>query len=393
MEYKVNFTAFPQRKWNQSCVDYEGGYLTAYREDEHKICLLRSTQALGTIGKVAMLQSHNLLTDPKLFWWQGEIFMTYSTGNGFTSQTQCDEYMELVRLVIDKEIKIDQQSKTSLLTIRNRPNYIQCREKNWTPFEYNNNLFYIYNRSPFEIIHYDPILRCVEQTNFFAQNIKYPGCFGDIRGDSNAIRINDDLYMATFHSVVNKKYLVGYCFFNAFPPFYVTKMCKEPLLDAGKFKFPSNNKGPNCAYNNMDCIFPSALLNKESEVLLSCGLNDWDNGFFSFNKQELLNNTTDIFENDLIISAHAFGDNFILRNNLDKIRPYYKQLKIATNYPQVFANTSGVELVPMQEALARYGEKGVANQSIYNWCTKNKWSGSFGEAYIKLYTDGRQNVI
>lgn len=90
---------------------------------------------------------------------------------------------------------------------------------------------------------------------------------------------------------------------------------------------------------------------------------------------------------DCIAFNHALGDNLVLKNNLDKIQPYYKQpLYIASNYPNIYSGISGIVPIPMHEG--QYLT--TAPLSIYGWMQQEKWSGTMAEAIIKMLTDKKE---
>jgi GT2 family glycosyltransferase len=88
---------------------------------------------------------------------------------------------------------------------------------------------------------------------------------------------------------------------------------------------------------------------------------------------------------ECIAFNHALGDNIVLKNNLDKIKQFYKSpLYIASNFPEVYSGVSGIIAIPMHES--SYFTQSI---SIYNWMATKNWSGTMNEAVVTMLTEGR----
>lgn len=110
-------------------------------------------------------------------------------------------------------------------------------------------------------------------------SLQWATLWGTPRGGSPALRINDDEYLAFFHSSFRDEkgcfyYVMGAYTFEAFPPFRIHAISTHPLLFKGAFTTPSLNT----AHPSTRCLFPCGLTRKKVDgrdtFYLSIGEND-----------------------------------------------------------------------------------------------------------------------
>lgn len=168
-------------------------------------------------------------------------------------------------------------------------------EKNWSPFVYNNEVYFIYTTHPFVILHWNrdtnEITEAFEHRESFGEQWR----LGEIRGGTPAIYVKDlDAYLTFFHSSLpyrernrsNAKvhsnllriYYVGAFIFQAKPPFKLLAYTPMPLSSKDFYK----KRNVNC-----HVIFPCGLVEEEDRFLISAGINQITTEVFSVHKNDL----------------------------------------------------------------------------------------------------------
>lgn len=148
-------------------------------------------------------------------------------------------------------------------------------EKNWTFFEHNGKLMFVYQMEPHTVVEMDldgNILK--EYKTHFDAKSKWN--FGEIRLGSNPI-YKDGHYHSFFHShlplkegkLATKLYFMGYYKFKAEPPFEIVEIVEKPIL-WGNNILPKRN--PLVPY----CVFPCGAVLKEDVFHIGLGINDED---------------------------------------------------------------------------------------------------------------------
>ncbi len=214
-----------------ACPQGEGGYLCVFRQTEalSRLCRLDAEfrivspawgQACVPFALACPQGGRNLVTDPRIVQVGDDWLLSYSTGLGMMPNGAWDEWVEICKFD-PATLKPDYASRRPMMTVRNMPGYTQRREKNWTPFEYESRLWYLYERPNHTILHWSPEYLTVEFTGM-QRAVDFGGDMP--RGDSLAVRVaspqGGERYFVTYHTVTEDlHYRIGYYFFNAFPPF------------------------------------------------------------------------------------------------------------------------------------------------------------------------------
>lgn len=154
-------------------------------------------------------------------------------------------------------------------------------QKNWTPFTYGNNTFFVYSVFPFHrvlkslpTLHAADTVQTTTVTLTRAHNTSVWN-FGEIRGGSPAIRTPVG-YLSFFHSSSRGQssrwwatsYFMGAYLFGLEPPFAVIRLSAEPIVAkpfyTGKWASSHTDYVP----------FPTAAFLSGDEVVVGCGLHD-----------------------------------------------------------------------------------------------------------------------
>ena len=170
-------------------------------------------------------------------------------------------------------------------------------EKNWVPFEYNDELLLSYSIIPHRI------LRPVLGTNLCVtlENTKKPfkWDWGVPRGGTQAMR-DGDHYIAFFHSWIDTPtlqtegrkithYIMGAYTFEAKPPFALIATSSDPIV-ANNFYAPPFYK----TWKPLRCVFPAGLLLDKDHIWVSYGRQDHECWVMKIDKQKLLNSLTPV---------------------------------------------------------------------------------------------------
>lgn len=209
--------------------------------------------------------------DARIFRFQGQIYIIYNDNMEYvypTTKERRDMYLaELLYVngnyVIGPPLKLVHDTKYSS----------QMWQKNWVPFEWNNQLMLAYSINPHEILCADletGICKPVYETN---GSIDWD--WGPLRG-SSAPMLMDGEYFAFFHSGTqlrsevskNQKiwhYFMGAYTFSATPPFKITKITPFPIDDKGFYTKSDYDKR---------VIFPGGFTVSGSTIYVAYGKDD-----------------------------------------------------------------------------------------------------------------------
>lgn len=165
-------------------------------------------------------------------------------------------------------------------------------EKNWSPFTYRGNTYYVYSIAPDHKIvssYNQPLCEGEErQTMQFIHSTPFPSNFswqwGHLRGGTPAVLVDGVVgprYLSVFHSSTRyhhkavRSYFMGAYLFSSEPPFGITHITPEPLVPRNLGHF-YNKTELGWAYGGLDfVVFPVGLVLLDNETLaLSVGIND-----------------------------------------------------------------------------------------------------------------------
>lgn len=180
------------------------GYITYVRVcDKGVIGLMKETfdKEWNSKNDKRFLGSEIQAEDPRLIEVNGELYIIFIGNSPFPNQIKC---IWLIK---------DGTADGIPLSIEGVP--FNRIEKNWVPFEHNNELYFIYNYSPLIILKYKTNGVC----EIVKGNLPFPTHLTYIRGGSNLLKVQDG-YIGFAHSrvKVDDKYRPGF--------FHMTHMIK-----------------------------------------------------------------------------------------------------------------------------------------------------------------------
>lgn len=160
------------------------------------------------------------------------------------------------------------------------PNQLLHRqEKNWTPFQYCNELFLIYTILPHTIFYprkETPVCELYTETT---QDLFWP--WGVLRGGTPALKIEDQ-YLSFFHSSTHlpslhsegKKmlhYFMGAYTFSAEPPFQITQISPHPIIGKTFYTGPAYK-----TWKPLRVVFPGGFIYDQTSIWIVYGKQDFE---------------------------------------------------------------------------------------------------------------------
>lgn len=273
---KINGAEFP---YNASIIENGEGYSLYFRHDNDE----------GSLIGLAYLDRDFYHQDPEPTWIEtgsktAEDPRAFKAGGNeyIVYNDQIDVDFECRRMHITDE--------TSIICL---DEHIGLNEKNWTPFEYEGDIHFVYSINPHKILKYadEKVEHLTSSTDPLVYNLEWHKKYGEPRGGTPARLVNGE-YLSFFHSMWTHKktgirwYAMGAYTFEASPPFRITSMSKKPIM----FKEAYSTKPQNTAPKDAKILYPSGFVVDGEKIHVSCGENDCATRIVTFDKQSLLQN-------------------------------------------------------------------------------------------------------
>jgi predicted GH43/DUF377 family glycosyl hydrolase len=284
--------------FNPSIIRFEEKFLLTFR-----YCPDSNNAWLNQIGVVLLNDSFEQISEPQLlntrpknsktpsqaedariFSYRGRLFLIYNDNVEIIfprSWERRDMYMA--------ELLWDHQQYTlssPLKLVYEEKYHSQKWQKNWIPFEWNNQLLLSYTLNPHEVIY--PNLMSGECYHCYDSWEPLNWSMGTLRG-STPPQLVDGEYLAFFHSAIIMAspaswgweiwhYFMGAYTFSAEPPFQITKMTPSPIIEEG-FYTPSNAE--------KRVIFPGGFVVSGPYIYLAYGKDDREVWIATLDKEAL----------------------------------------------------------------------------------------------------------
>lgn len=287
-----------------------GDYLVTFRSDCKKNPNLMPTAiTMGVAHMGADLSAvYNLSEyrckhigahDGRLFWYNYCRYLMYTYLVYPESVQQIDR--DKLRDTDCMRVAVARLDKNGVVQDLRELQYgLQKKEKNWTPFEYCNEigrsyLYCVYRFNPKEIICIQDSgqIEIVVQEQEKSQPLMdiWERRWGEIRGGTPAIDIGEE-YLTFFHSSFNMKrhvwYVCGALTFEKNPPFKIKRISAEPILAHSFYQSVSTDK--RIYSSNKHILFPCGLICENNILRLICGENDIAIRIITFDKMRLIEN-------------------------------------------------------------------------------------------------------
>lgn len=168
----------------------------------------------------------------------------------------------------------------------------KVREKNWTPFVYQDELLLAYSLSPHRI--FRPLLGTQSCETLFQTDQKIEWDFGELRGGTPAL-LEEGQYLAFFHSSKEMQtshsegkkishYFIGAYTFSASPPFSITHISPEPIIGPGFYEGIFYKP----YWKPIRVVFPCGYISEKGMIYLAYGRQDHEVWIATLDKQALL---------------------------------------------------------------------------------------------------------
>jgi predicted GH43/DUF377 family glycosyl hydrolase len=243
---------------NAGLIRHAGRLLLAYRTDWagahcHVAELADDLTPVRTVGLAELRhpRADHGREDPRLFTFRGRLHVAYIGVQGAPKGVVTHQMY--ARLTDD--LRVEEVFY---------PDYAFRRawEKNWSFFEWENELFAVYSIAPHVVLH----VKGNKAYPFAETPTRFPWSGGHLRGGAPPVRVGEH-YWHWFHGRLdaNYRYNVGLCVFEARPPFNVVALSPDPLYWAD---------GLNTDGNYCPVVFPCGAVLEGGRWRVSCGWND-----------------------------------------------------------------------------------------------------------------------
>lgn len=298
-EYQILLKDYPA-SFNPSIVKTDYGFLMSFRYIPDPVLqptisfigLLKLDENLQPLDLPQLVDTRTTMKkipsrseDARLFTFNDDIYLVYNDDIYLPNPKvppRRDMFLTKLNLTDDGYVA------EAPLKLVHEERFDQKIQKNWVPFEWNQNLLFGYSLAPHEVVQNDltdSLCKVVCETYS-----PVPWDWGQMRGGTQAVMVDGE-YLAFFHSSVDarsdvtnyKKYIhyfMGAYTFSGRPPFELTKMTPFPIVDKG-FYTQSNY------YKRV--IFPGGLAVVGDYIYLAYGKDDCEVWIAKMRKSELLN--------------------------------------------------------------------------------------------------------
>lgn len=228
--------------------------------------------------------------DPRLITIGERLFLVYSD-NQEAFLSKGGYRMHVAELALDERNRFYVKAMDRLEHFEGENP--ERREKNWVPFEYENRLLLAYSLSPHFVM--NPILGYGFCETIAKTPMPFTWKWGELRGGTPAVPINEDSYLAFFHSSKKERtvysngestlhYFMGAYLFSKHPPFEITKISPSPIID--KRFYVNNIYMP--YWKPVNVIFPGGVICDTEYVWVVFGRHDHEMWVVKFDRQALL---------------------------------------------------------------------------------------------------------
>lgn len=279
--FNAGLVAFPDRD----------EYILVYRPDEYSFhgCILDNKFNIKQNTKFVFSISN--CADPRLIWTPDKkLLMIYSSTEEVGIRNECIRGAIIMDLNKSKKF-IDG------LPFRVSPKDVKARQKNWMPFVHEDKIFLIASICPhiiYELTLTDKGAVCEQK---YESEWSHPWFYKEfLRGNTNAIQLDNGNYLATFHTAVKlgrsmHYYDNGFYVFEGKPPFKVLKCANKTYLPAeSAVSRHFRKKGL------ITVCFPVGMVKVKDQLLISYGDNDSEVKIITIPVKTALKTTVDIYD-------------------------------------------------------------------------------------------------
>lgn len=241
----------------------ENEFICAFRADLESISLCKLDDKLNVLPLTIFNLDLRHATDPRLIWTpKNELLMIYS----HYANNMEEEHIVGTIVMNDKNNFVKSE------IVRISPHSLKNRQKNWVPFEYGKEIYFVAEVNPHRIYKLNTNkLDCAEIAYSFDWRSTW---FNKehMRGSSPPILLDEGTFLGTFHTAEKKNninfYDNGFYTFRATPPFDVLACSSTPFLSA------ESAQERRLRNSNIVCPFVIGMVKNNDSVHISYGDND-----------------------------------------------------------------------------------------------------------------------
>ncbi len=266
--------------FNPSIVSWKGKWLLSFRIREghqtHKIGLVWVDEELHVLSPPFELQtSHELeqkIQDPRLYVLNDKLYMIYSA---LVQIDKKDQRRVFIGEIVENKDTFSLVNTHPFLSFEKESH--RRIEKNWTPFDHQDELLLSYTFSPHRVFRPIPEENRCERFSLSEEEIRWE--FGEIRGGTPAIH-EEGYYLTFFHSSKkiasyqsDKKmmmhYFMGAILFEDKPPFAIKAISPAPILGENFY-----TKTDFKTWKPLKVVFPCGLMSIRDQLWVVYGKQD-----------------------------------------------------------------------------------------------------------------------
>lgn len=247
---------------NGAIADFQNGQYIALRKiEDHNSSIWLAKKQGDDVKEITKLSLRSTFAeDPRLIVYNNQLVVVY---NDLVDRSR---RMHLAFLTLDNET-----FEVQKIQALKKEGAEKNTEKNWVPFVFEDQLYFVYETQPWTILKYEQDGTC---SVFKSTDILIPGETPYLSGGTPAVQIGDE-FVSFYHirSGVTRSYiswnryiyLVGAYTFEAKPPFDLKKLTVRPLSYRGAYNLNDNPK---------KILYPVGLIEQKDHFELSLGVND-----------------------------------------------------------------------------------------------------------------------
>jgi predicted GH43/DUF377 family glycosyl hydrolase len=300
---QINIPGYPDA-FNPCIIPWEDSYLMTFRiipqiflTFHSEIGVIRLNKNFEPIGKAQLLvtrtpnsEIYSRAEDARLITIDNELWIVY-TDNLDKIISKGGFRVYIAKLIHDGLIFSLEGSKA--LT-KYEDSDQSRREKNWVPFEYQNEILLAYSIHPHKI--FRPIIGTNVCETIVTTYSDINWAWGDLRGGTTGLKISETEYLSFFHSSIRMAtihsddkemphyFMAAYTYSTEFP-FEVTRVSPEPIIGKNFYHGPVHKP----YWGSIRCVFPCGFTHDDDYIWIAYGRQDHETWVVKLDKHGLLN--------------------------------------------------------------------------------------------------------
>ncbi len=287
--------------FNPGLFQYEDGFLLMPRfygyqstAAQNQIAVIKLDSNFLPSGKLRILNTKidgtfSYIEDPRIFRFKNELWVAVSAISKYVRKGT--QQMFISKLSISPDGVVSAAPFVHIKTLNDPENLLQ---KNWSPFEFNGELHFVYSIHPHRIV---KVNTETGNANDVALTPGFSWKFGSPRGGSPIVPFGKDEFLSIFHSSkeyqipsgkIIRIYVMGAYTFQNTPPFRVTRYTEKIIADDSYYDDS----------NHRMIIFPNGIHITHDTIFVVLGKNDDGMILSKIDPQALLQGMTLVKQHD-----------------------------------------------------------------------------------------------